>query len=122
LETTVTTLRKKLGKLDDLKRSTNTSIIALQTKAASLEQRAVDLQTFHDTHQQNIFNILNNTREFATLTALINNETNARQALSEKIDLTKAENIGNRVIKMKNHIGTIQRIENRYWIQRDIIN
>lgn len=61
-----------------MKRSTNTNIIALYTKATSLEERAIDLQTFDNTHQQNIANIPKANRELTILTALINIETNAK--------------------------------------------
>jgi hypothetical protein len=103
-----------MGKLDDLKRSTNTKIMALQAKAVFLEQRAVNLQTFHDTHQQNITNVPKNNRHLAILIALINNKSNLRQQLLERIDLIEAKDVGDRIAEIENEIDIIQRIENRY--------
>lgn len=103
-----------MGKLNDLKRLTNNNIMAVQAKAVALEQRSVDLQTFHDTHWQNITNIHKINRELAILIVLINNKTIARQALLDRLNLVEAEDIGNRVTEMKNQIGIMQRMEKRY--------
>jgi chromosome segregation ATPase len=94
LETTVTTLRRKMGELDDLKRATNTNIMTLQARAASLEHRVVDLQTFHEVHRQDIINIPDTNRSIATLTAQLNNESTARQQLSERVDLIESRRCG----------------------------
>jgi hypothetical protein len=111
-----------MRELDDLKQTTNTTIMALQTQATAPDQKAVTLQTIHDTHQQNITNIPENNRQVVITTTLINNETTARQQLSKRINQIEAEDVGDRVTEMENNMGTMQRIETRYCLMRDIIN
>jgi hypothetical protein len=43
----VTTLRKKTNKLENLKRSTNSNILALETQAISLDKRSTKIQKLY---------------------------------------------------------------------------
>jgi hypothetical protein len=73
-------------------------------------------------HQSNITDLPLFNRNLTNLTNVIQNKTATRQELLEKQDIIKAEDIDNRVTKIENQIVKIERIEYRYYLQRNILN
>lgn len=71
----VTTLRKNTNQLNNLKRSTNSNILALETQSISLNKRATKIQIFYDLYQYNIAELSSIVIDTNNLSILIQNET-----------------------------------------------